>query len=125
VRIDLDDLRRHYAGLAEEELAAINADELTEAARAIYQAEVRRRDLRLPQEAGSPGEAHFGASRDETEEIGDPVGEFDIDVEPPPDWLEDAACACSFATRPGNTDLPGAQQARSFCAARAYPAASP
>jgi hypothetical protein len=113
VRIDLEDLRRHYAELSDEELEEIEAADLTEAARAVYQAEFARRKLPSHEEPDHPLEGHDGnSSIDRPSPIEDAPGEFEIDVGPPPKWLEDAACACSFATRPGNTDLPEALKAR-------------
>ena len=122
MRIDSEDLRRHYASLADEELAAIDAEDLTEAARAVYDAEVARRGLIIQQEEEGPSESSAGAASlgrqgevdgaasgsENTEE----ASEFDIDVGPPPDWLEDGACACSFVKRPGDTVLPQAVRAR-------------
>jgi hypothetical protein len=115
VRIDLEDLRRHYAGLSDDELAKIEAGDLTDAAKGVYQAELARRELQPRQELEVHREGHdTGPSLDEPQEVEDALGEFDIDVGPPPDWLEDAACACTFATRPGNTDLPRAVKARAI-----------
>lgn len=115
VRIDLEDLRRHYAELSDDELSEIDAGDLTEAARAVYEAEFARRELPFHEEPDIPrksGDANLPA--DQPEQMEDAPGEFDIDVGPPPDWLEDAACACTFATRPGNTDLPRAVKARAI-----------
>ena len=49
MRIDLEDLRRHYAELSDEELEEIEAADLTEAARAVFQAEFARRLLPRPE----------------------------------------------------------------------------
>ena len=121
VRIDSEDLRNHYASLADEELAAINPDYLTEAATAVYEAELARRGLTtIQREEEGPTEAAAATREPEGEvdefatsvEGAEPLTEFDIDTGPPPEWLEDAACACSFESRPGDTALPPAVQAR-------------
>ena len=134
MRIDSEDLRRHYASLADEELAAIDTESLTEAARAVYDAELSRRGLTTPQEEEGPSESSAGATSlglqggvAETPsefENAEAVGEFDIDVGPPPDWLEDAACACSFAMCSGNPDFPLPLKARPICGTGPYPAIS-
>jgi hypothetical protein len=115
VRIDLEDLRRHYAELSDEELEEIEAADLTEAAKAVYEAEFARRKLPSRPEAEEAGESDDGsASINQTEDIVNALREFDIDTGQPPDWLEDAACACSFATHPRNIHLPMAVKARAI-----------
>jgi hypothetical protein len=121
LRIDSEDLRHHYASLADEELGAIDTDDLTEAARAVYDAELGRRGLKIRSEEEGSSESSAGTSSlgrqgevDETAtdlENPDAPGEFDIDVGPPPDWLEDAACACSFVSRPNDRVFPVLPQA--------------
>lgn len=101
MRIDLEDLRRHYASLADEELVATDPDELTEAAKAVYEKEFARRKLPSRPEVGAAGERDDRTALiDQPDEIEDGVGEFDIDTGPPPDWLEDAAQACAFSSLP-------------------------
>jgi hypothetical protein len=98
VRIDSEDLRRHYAEIADEDLAAVDPEDLTEAARALYDAEVARRELPPRHEAEETEKGGDSSqSISQIEEIGSALSEFDIDTASPPDWLEDAACACSFA----------------------------
>jgi len=109
VRIDSEDLRRHYAELADEELAAVDPDDLTEAARAVYDAEVARRGLPSRHEAEETERGDDSSqSINQIEEIGNAIAEYD-DTGPPPDWLEDALCACSFVT-----GLPMAVKARAI-----------
>ena len=118
MRIDSEDLRRHYESLADEELAAIDAEDLTEAARAVYESELARRGPNIRGEAEGPSETPPSLDRQEevdesaidAENAASPA-EFDIDVGPPPDWLEDAACACSFVLRPNERVFPVLPQA--------------
>ena len=109
MRIDSEDVRHHYASLADEELAALNPDDLTEAARAVYEAELARRGLTIRLDGdGASESADAGASAGRQGEVEEPAsdideagtpGVFDIDVAPPPEWLEDAASVCSLSLR--------------------------
>lgn len=90
MRIDLEDLRRHYASLPDGALMALNRAELSDAAKPLYDEEVARREL--------SSESH-AESFDERDEMENVEGESDIEVGPEPDWVEEGACACSFASR--------------------------
>jgi hypothetical protein len=106
LQIDLKDLRRHYASLADEEILALDRAELTEVARKCYDEEFARRGLK--EEAG-------GLPRQRENRRPDAGLEID------PDWLESAACACSFATqsaRPFDEAPPGDFSAASAANAR-------
>ena len=95
MRIDPEDFRRHYAMLSDEALFALNRHELIEMAQACYDEEVARRKTAQEHEA-------------ESHNIDFPVDEedeFDLDT-PAPDWLDDAACACTFTVNPGATNPP-------------------
>jgi hypothetical protein len=83
MRINTEDLRRHYQSLPDGALEALDRAELTDAARMVYDEEVRRRGLISGKAAEWP---------DQPEDIED----LDVDAGPEPDWLNDAACACSF-----------------------------
>jgi len=48
VQIDLDDFKRHYAMLSDDALLEINRDELVDAARVCYDAELADRKLARP-----------------------------------------------------------------------------
>jgi hypothetical protein len=76
--ISREDLSRHYASLSDEELLALDPNELTDLALDCYQREVERRHL--------------------SEEGGwdDAAPEIYVPDEVSPDWLETAATACSF-----------------------------
>jgi len=87
LRIDPEDLRRHYRSISDEELMALDRGALTEIAQKLYDEEVARRDFNPEQELelSAPGEVELVDA------------ELDVDTGPPPDWLEDAACVCAFA----------------------------
>ncbi len=103
-----DDLRRHYASLSDEELQELDPAELTEVARQCYEEEIARRQL--PGE-NTTGEGAVAAFEDETEE----------DVEVDTDWLEHAACACSFMAGPGSNHAEDAARARDALLAAGIP----
>ncbi len=97
MQIDLDDLRRHYSSLSDDELLAMDRDDLTEAAQTCYDEEVKRRGL-----------------AEESEDLGEEVPALDPAVpgEVDADWLPDAACACSFVSQPGGNAAADADNAR-------------
>lgn len=73
---DPKDLRRHYASLSDEALLDINRDDLTPVAQHCYDEEMASR--------------HLAADGDEAAVAADQETEVESD------WLESAACACSF-----------------------------
>jgi hypothetical protein len=98
VQINLDDLRDHYRSLADDELLTIERADLTDAAQRCYDQEISRRGLHNHQEPK-------------------PVPEFEKDSEPldtdaDPDWIKDAAIACSYTNVPGGTAASDAEHAR-------------
>jgi hypothetical protein len=97
-----DQLAAHYARLSDEALLEINPDDLTETARACYERELESRNLTG---AGEPGY--------------EDAGEDDSDVDE--DWLEHAACACSFNAGPGYDTAPDAARARDVLLAAGIP----
>jgi hypothetical protein len=112
MRIDPEDLRRHYASLPDGALMSLDRAELTDLAKAIYDNELAQRKLRLATEEEGLDEP----IRDDTglglEDDDDETDGMDVDSGPSPDWLEDAACACSFAMRSANAHSPSAVNAR-------------
>ncbi len=89
LQLDLEDLREHYASLTDEELLAFDRDALVDAARQCFDEELARRGLT------------DGKPADHLEDWGSANGAaFDPDAEP--EWLETAACACSYMSLPGN-----------------------
>jgi hypothetical protein len=92
VQISREDLSRRYVSLSDEELLALDRNELTKEAQECYDSELARR--RLSQHIAVVRNTS-GAS--ETELISDdaePMVYAPGEVEP--DWLETAATACSF-----------------------------
>jgi hypothetical protein len=96
MQLDLDSLRRHYRSLPDDELLAMERDELTEAAQRCYDEELAERGLTSQKE----------------EPAGQEYGEADYDTEEEADWLPDAACACSFVSQPGGSAATDAGNAR-------------
>ncbi len=95
MRIDVNDLRRHYESLSDEGLLEIDRGDLTDVARTCYDEEVRSRGLdkrgtamRRQPARESPASASEPVSH-EPEETG-------------ADWLEDAAEAYSEYIHPGS-----------------------
>lgn len=78
---DPKDLRWHYAALSDEALLDINRDDLTAVAQRCYDEEVASRQLVAPGDEASV-----------IDEAGTDDGETAVES----DWLESAACACSF-----------------------------
>ena len=125
LKIDANDLRRHYESLSDEEMKAINRSELTELARKVYEEEWTRRGLSRKREEieeeppeqeeiemPEPGEAAV-------EDVGD--GDLEVDSGPPPEWADDAAVACSFSMRQGDTHATEAARARTVLRAAGIP----
>ena len=103
MRIDPEDLRRHYESLSDEGLLDIDRDQLVEVAQGIYDQEIARRGL---DGLAEPDEEAYdsGAPVDELDEAGDAaveLGPEEGDDGPPPAWLEDAGCLWSAYIRPG------------------------
>lgn len=102
MRVDSAKLRDYYSSLSDEELLAIDRDELTEAARTCYDEEVAARDL------GAVEEPHDGEV-----ELGDAAEQ--------PGWLEGAACACTFSERSQREPAPDVTRARDALEAAGIP----
>lgn len=88
MEISSESLRRYYGSLPDEVLLDLDRSELTEVARACYDAELARRDLNP-----EPQQDHREWAGDE-----DPAPEFDPDPVFTAEnaWLEDAVCVCAF-----------------------------
>ena len=111
MRIDPEDFRRHYAILSDSALFAMNRAELIDAARSVYDQEVaRRKAAREEADRQAEEKAHqyalgHGSAEARSEAVSQVMEqeEFaaadDLDFEsgPPPEWLDEAACACSFS----------------------------
>jgi len=104
--VDIEYLRKHYASLSDEALAAIDPADLVDAARACYNEELKRRDL--------------GA----VEEEADQVEYEDDELEAPEaheDWLEDATVVFSVVDRMGGIAPDNVTAARDALDAEAIP----
>src|SRR5689334_10744942 len=105
MRINPEDLRRHYASLSDEALKAISPADLSEIARPIYSAELSRRAQIADTTSLDESDDLSMAPEDEVEEE-----DFELDSGPEPEWLEHAFCACTFAMPSGGRQG-GAQHA--------------
>lgn len=97
MKLNIEDLRRHYASLSDEALRSINREELVEIAQQCYDQELAKRE---------PFDGVHGASSSQVAAEKSEEGE-DIS-----DWVEDAACACTFLDYPGQNAGVAAGEAR-------------
>jgi len=121
VRIDPEDLRRHYDSLSDEALLDIDPSELTEVAQKILAEEIERRKVEAPTE-----EEEYPVWEEASGADGDFNGFEDVNLEEltsgkAPDWLKDAAAATSFTMHPGGTHVAEAAQARAALLAAGIP----
>ena len=91
MQIDLESLRRHYSSLSDEELLALNRDDLIEMAQKCWDKEVGRRGLDEPQESDVASD----------NEAGETEAAFEGNVDA--GWLHEAVCACSFVGDSGGS----------------------
>jgi hypothetical protein len=103
MQVTRDELRRHYASLSDEMLAEIDPAGLTDVARTCY--------LREVDERGLAGEAAPATADAEVEDS----------LEADPDWLDHAACPCSYTATPGSNHAPDAARARDVLLAANVP----
>jgi hypothetical protein len=96
VQIDRDALSRHYGSLSDEELLALDREDLTDTAQEFYDREMEKRQLDAAEE----------------EPRNEPIS-LEAEGEADPDWLESASCACSFQAGAGNS--PYADEAQRAC----------
>ena len=96
MKLDLEALRRHYQSLSDDALLAMDREELVEAAQHCYDEELAERGLTSQEEA----------------QAGQEYGEADFETGEDADWLQDAACACSFVSQPGGSAATDAGNAR-------------
>ncbi len=88
MEITFESLRQLYQSLSDEELLAIERNELTGAAQKCFDAEVEKRGLAEAQESET------------------------VSAEEDPSWMQDAACACSYMSHPGDSAATDAENAR-------------
>jgi hypothetical protein len=84
MKLNVDDIRRHYASLSDEALRAINRTELVDIAQQCYDHELAQR---APLQKMRAAPVH----QDENEE--EAQGALESDT---PDWIAEAACVCAF-----------------------------
>jgi hypothetical protein len=97
MKFNAEDLRRHYSMISDDALLAIERDQLTPEAAAVWDAEVHERGL----------DRDAGDDQPADDDLLPAAGEE-------PDWHESAACATSFTAYPGapcNENVDRAQQA--------------
>ena len=103
MKVTPDELRQYYASLSDEMLLRIDPADLTDAARRCYESEFAERHLQ-------PDAGPLPAAEALEEE-------FEVE----PDWLEHAACPCSFTAVPGSNRAPDAERAREVLLAAGIP----
>jgi hypothetical protein len=111
LKVDTEYLRRHYAEISDEALLEIDRNDLVDAAQRCYDEEVaRRRAARRPRTAD--------ASDGPDVEVEDEAG---LEDESGPDWLERAACVCTYVEAPGGDAACDADEARNVLLAAGIP----
>ena len=103
MQVTPDELRQYYASLSDEMLLEIDPAHLTDAARRCYESEFAKREL-------SPDDGPLPAQE---------FVEEGFEVEP--DWMEYAACPCSFTAVPGSNHAQDAERAREVLRAAGIP----
>ena len=110
MQVNPDDLRHYYDSLTDEALQQIDRATLTEVAQQCYDDELAQRKISSRGAEGPVG-SHAAVTRLDQDDGGVEIdGEFDSDAGPKPAWLDDAACACSFASVPGDTSAADARE---------------
>ena len=103
MRVGAGGLTEYYASLSDEALAEIDPAELTEVARECYLREVQSRGVTA--EPPAPAD----------------TAELEAELEIEPDWVEHAACPCSYIAYPGSDNAPAAERARDALLAAGIP----
>ncbi len=117
MRIDSEDLRRHYDSLSDEALLDIDPTDLTEVAQKLLAEEIARRGAAAEEDAdGVTWEEGDSAAK-----FGEIESADNFESGPPPDWLDDSACATSFGMYPGRAYAQEAAQARAALRAAGIP----
>lgn len=106
MQVTTEELRRRYASLSDEELQDIDPGDLTELARQCYEQELASRGFAEEPAADLP-------------DVEQALAYDDTEVEP--DWLEHAACPCSFTATPGSNHAPEAARAQDVLVAAGVP----
>ena len=111
MRIDPQDLRRHYASLSDGEFGALDRNDLVEVAQKIYDEERARRVAARAQNAADASEAD--------EDVVEAEEEWDSETAPP--WLPDAVSAYSFEMHRHHQDASDIAQVRAVLRAAGIP----
>src|ERR1035441_9382126 len=69
MKVSMEDFRRQYAGLSDEALLDVDRQDLVELARACYDEELARRQLKTPAPAPAPAPEHAPEPHGEAEEF--------------------------------------------------------
>jgi hypothetical protein len=116
MKLNIEDLRQHYTSLSDEALRAIDRNELVEIARQCYDQELAQREpLKKKPDLPKPAVRATPLSEPEHEEDMQEVTEDELEEEggeDPPEWLEEAACVCTFAMFTGSGASVDAENAR-------------
>ncbi len=107
MKIDTDQLRRHFASLSDEALMAVNREDLVDAAQAIYDEEVAQRERTRP--------ALSDEEREDEENYDTP------DDGGRPEWLADAAQIFTQSDLPGRQSAQEAENVRDVLEAAGIP----
>jgi hypothetical protein len=123
--IDREYLRQHYASLSDEALAALDRNDLVEAAQKLYDEERARRGMVrqksvVPMPAPAP-RAPVAADAELDEDAGVYKLPDDTGGAEPPAWIDGAACAISYVDSPGTDNSPEAANARDVLRAAGIP----
>ena len=112
---NIEDLRRHYASLSDEAFRAIDRTELVEIARECYDQELAQREpLKKAEGLPRPGTRVAPLEEPELEEDTEEVTEEELDAGSgdAPEWIEEAACVCTFSSSSGIGATSDAENAR-------------
>ena len=110
MKLNIEDLRRHYASLSDDALRAIDRTELVEMAQHCYDQELAQREPL--KKTALPRQVIRAAPLDEPELDEVATGELDLEGGDTPEWLEEAACVCTFSSSTGNSATSDAENAR-------------
>jgi hypothetical protein len=116
LKLNTDDLRRHYASLSDEALRAIDRTELVDIARECYDHELAQREppkKRVESLFRQPiRPAALDEPEQEEEAEAETEDESDFDNRETPEWLAEAACVCTFSSTAGIGGTSNAENAR-------------
>jgi hypothetical protein len=113
MQLKIEDLRRHYASLSDQALRAINRTELVEIAQQCYDQELAQREplkKNLPRPVVRVAPLEEPEHKEVAEEVAD--DELDAGSRDAPEWIEEAACVCTFSSSAGIGATSDAENAR-------------